>query len=87
MGFHHRSVVFFFSLFFSFLFLLHPNSPDLAQHFVFTSDAEVLCLSVCLSLPPPPVFGSDFKIIIYFIITVVVNVFTIVLCVDYWHAD
>ena len=33
------------------------------------------------------VLGSDFKITIFFIITVVVNVVTIVLCVAYWHVD
>ena len=32
-------------------------------------------------------FGSDFKMITFFIITMVVNVVTIVLCVVYWHVD
>ena len=32
-------------------------------------------------------FGSDFKIIIFFIIPLVVSVVTVVSCVAYWHAD
>ena len=32
-------------------------------------------------------FGYDFKIVIFFIITVAVSVVTVVLCVAYWHVD
>ena len=45
----------------------------------------LVCVCVCVCVWSG--FGSDFKIIIFFIITVVVSIVTVVLCVAYWHVD
>ena len=74
---------------------VHLDNRKIGKHYC----NLCLCLSVCLSVSLSIIiivkcflllssgFGSDVKIIIFFIITVVVKVVTIVLCVSYWQVD